>query len=142
MFLLLTLTLTLTLTLALAQETDRTPVDGLLARTGAAGVVVESRRLEDGLPHLLLVGPEARELGLGDRPLLSPDGSELVFVRGPIASIWHLDLASGVETQLTALEQGRPPPDFVEVPVKAFASWDGDVLRWSAPDGEHVMATP
>jgi hypothetical protein len=133
--------MTLLIALALAQETDRTPVDGLLAVTEAAGVRVEARRI-DGLPTLVLPQEQGRVLGLGDRPLLAPDGSELVFVRGPIAAIWHLDLASGVETQLTSLEAGSPPPDFVAVPVRAFTAWDGEVLRWTAEDGDHVLATP
>ncbi len=131
----------LLLTLALAQETDVTPVDGVLARAQAGSVRIESRRVE-GLPTLVLLGEQERVLGLGDRPILAPDGGELVFVRGPIASIWHLDLATGTETQLTALEQGRPPSDFVEVPIRSFDGWDGEVLRWVASDGQHVLVTP
>ncbi len=62
--------------------------------------------------------------------------------RGPIASIWHRDLATGVETQLTATEPGRPPADFVAPPIHAFSWFDGVVVRWTSQDGEHVLVTP
>lgn len=125
------------LSLALS-ETDVTPVDGLLARVSEGGVTVEARRV-DGDPTLFVDG---EPIGRGDRPILAPDGSELVFVRGPVASIWHRDLATGVETQLTALEDGRPPADFVPPPVRTFAWFDGTVVRWSSDVGEHVLVTP
>ncbi|MCP4803810.1 MAG: hypothetical protein GY913_17645 [Proteobacteria bacterium] len=127
----------LLIALALA-ETDVTPVDGLLATVEASGVRIEARRV-DGAPMLHLDG---QPLTPGDRPILSPDGTELVFVRGPIASIWHRDLATGVETQLTATEPGRPPADFVAPPIHAFSWFDGVVVRWTSQDGEHVLVTP
>ena len=74
-----------------------------------------------------------------DRPALSPDGKYLSYVSGVtgIASLWLLELMGGAGTQLTnvGIEQGlrgAAPQGFVPVPEREPASFEGDLLVWSA----------
>jgi hypothetical protein len=106
------------------------------------------------------VGPRALA-GQADRPALSPDGERVAFVSGRsgIASVWLTPFDGGEPIQLTnvgvtspALSDtpidgprhppGQPPAGFVPPPHDGSLRFDGDHLRWEAPEGSREVALP
>jgi TolB protein len=96
-----------------------------------------------------------------DRPAISPDGERVAYVSGKsgIASIWLTSFDDGDPIQLTnvgltspALSEapldgprhtpGQPPAGFVPPPRDGSLRFDGDHLRWEAPDGPRGVALP
>lgn len=129
------------LSLAAAQETDRLP--DALGVSEVAGVRVECRRegaearieLVDGSERVVLVER-------GDRPALSPDGTELVWVAGPIASVWWMSLEDRQPVQLTNVGLTGPGPDFVAPPHRGGLQFDGERVTWDSPDGPKSVEAP
>ena len=129
-------------------ETVLAGVHGRVAHGGGrilAAVVVEEPVRTD----LALVEADgsARLLGLEahpDRVALSPDGRVAAYVSGHTgyASLWVLPL-DGTPRQLTNVDlvrtPGRAPEGFVPAP-DGPPRFDGDLLRWTAADGEHAVS--
>lgn len=71
-------------------------------------------------------GAEELNIAAAERPVFAPDGRTLVFTRfgGREATIWAIDLASGVQRQLSPLRQG------IEYVGSSFS-----------PDGTTLLAT-
>ncbi|MDP7111613.1 MAG: hypothetical protein QGH45_06610 [Myxococcota bacterium] len=96
-----------------------------------------------------------------DRPAISPDGERIAYVSGRsgMASVWLTYFDGGDPSQLTnvgvtspALSEvpldgprhtpGEPPAGFVPPPLDGSLRFDGDHLRWEAPDGPRGVALP
>ncbi|HJN77868.1 MAG TPA: hypothetical protein QGF58_28385 [Myxococcota bacterium] len=127
--------------LAGAQETDRLP--GVLAVVEAGSTTVECTTA-GGEARIELVTDGQREVLVqrGDRPALSPDGTELVWVAGPVASVWWMSLSERDPVQLTNVGLTGPSPDFVPPPHRGGLVFDGDVISWDSPEGPKSVAAP
>lgn len=99
--------------------------------------------LPEGVPRLLTDWP-----GYEDRPVFSPDGTQLAFFSGRtgLASLYLLDLATGEISQRTNVglesaprRHGRPPDGFVPPPGSDLR-WEADI-SWVAA-GQSIVITP
>ncbi len=153
----------LMLVLEAADGTRRTLPGVLLGRPSVSAdraTVVATHEIEDGeraaLSLLRWDGAswsdrrliEARDPA--DRAALDPAGARVAFVwAGPVggvAGVWTMVLPDGPprrRTNLAPYTPGRPPADFIPLPVTDPPRWEGDVLRWRSEAGEHsVWVTP
>lgn len=89
--------------------------------------------------------------GNPDRVSLAADGARVAFVSGKsgLASLWAVPFVGGAPVQLTngGVEKqprapGLPPFGFVPPPHREPPRWEGKVLRWTSPAGEHEVALP
>lgn len=126
-------------------ETDAIP-DGVVASRREGPHEVRIVRTRGPGTALLLDGVPLLEDGWNpDRPALAPDGT-VAFVSGRtgIASIWTVRRGeapaqvTNVGLEGAKRRPGQPPPGFVPPPVDDSLAFDGDVLRWSGPDGPHL----
>lgn len=126
---------------ALATETDRLPE--VLAVVEVGEVRVECRRV-DAEARIELVSEGQREVLVerGDRPALSPDGTELVWVQGPVASVWWMSLEEREPRQLTNLGLSGPSEAFVPPPHRGGLTFDGTLVTWDSPEGPQSAAAP
>ncbi|MBS2032977.1 MAG: hypothetical protein JST54_34210 [Deltaproteobacteria bacterium] len=90
--------------------------------------------VEGGPTRVLAAFPGSSE----SRPIFTPDNRAVIFVSGKsgLASLWRVELASGVTTQLTniGMRGGHGiPVGFVPPPSEmALAQWDGETLLYVA----------
>ena len=128
--------------LAQATETDRLSAE-VLSVTEAAGVRVECRR-EGPEARIELVTEGGREVLVerGDRPALSPDATELVWVQGPVASVWWMSLQEREPVQLTNVGLVGASPRFVPPPHRGGLVFDGATVTWDSPEGPQSVAAP
>ena len=89
-------------------------------------------------PHLLV-----NDRDRPDRLAFSADGQHLTYVSAAagIAAVWIVSFAAGQARQVSNLGLTRTPgrgrpPGFVAPPLSAPASFSGDRLTWSGPDGD------
>lgn len=131
---------------------------------GTLGPVAEAGREEARAVRVEGVGSSRIELsradgtsivlvdrGNPDRVTLSPDGAWVAYVAGTtgIASVWLVEAREGgVPRQLTNVgledrprEPGKPPEGWVAPPHEdGSLRFDGELVRWDAPDGPHQVA--
>lgn len=83
-----------------------------------------------------------------NRLAISPDGARIAYVAtaGGIASVWIVEVATARATQLTNVDlvrsPGAAPAGFVPVPHRTPPRFEGDVLTWTSPDGDHEVRLP
>ena len=141
-------------TLALVDGPTLIGLVGEAARSEAGDRVVVSRLAPSGTELVLFERisqgwSEGRVLvseGDPDRPALDPAGERLVYVAGPVAGLWLLELDTGQRTRLTNHEvdhlPGQPPVGLIAVPHRSPPVFEGDSLVWVAPDGSHRLELP
>lgn len=112
--------------------------DGVLEVVEAAGHRVTVVREGGPLPRL--VTADGRELAVGDRVALSPDGAQVAFVapREGLAAVWVVPYAGGephpVTPPVARPAGGGAPLGFVAPPRDRSLAFRGDSLCWTRPD--------
>lgn len=119
--------------LALAHEGARFGLSVIDAITISSSGIEQRRLVEGGSP---------------DRVAIDAEGERVVYVNGTtgLASVWAVPFDGGVSAQLTNVGllpvPGEEPSEFVPPPHEGPLRVDGDLVRWTAPDGEHEVALP
>ena len=117
-----------------------------LAHTGSAtGLsVIDAFTIgADGVDQRVLV-----DSGSPDRVAIDPAGEQVVYVDGTtgLASVWAVPFEGGQPVQLTnvglSATPGHAPERFVPPPYEGPLRVEGQMVRWTAPDGAHEVALP
>ncbi len=104
------------------ERADSTNTQCLFQAPLGTACVQERTDYTSGAPTLILIRPdgsEVRDLGTGDEPAWSPDGSVLFFRRDD--QIWRLPIAGGQPVAVPGTEGGREPAVAPDGSALAFA---------------------
>lgn len=112
---------------------------------GPAGALLLLERGPQGWASRTLI----KGLHQVDRLAFDDQAQRLAFAwagpEGGVAALYVMALPEGAPQRLTNLAPytpGRPPADFVPLPLGGPPRFDGPLLRWRSDEGEHQVELP